>query len=519
MAFRHSFPLKLASALVALLSGCGTGVTFESTNGKDATEADIRYLVVSLVPADSDFDKAVRHLAERHGCEVLHARPSEVESLIVELRRLQPNHVAFLVDPDDLEQNLVARVMKLSTKMDDDPFVDFAYGFITGRDGQAAMRLIDASISKQTNTAASIAQFGVASAELPKSIQQTSAWPLGRGSVPVTSYMSRGETDDTRDQRFIEESMVKMARQPILLFASHGYPNGLVGGPKAKDIRGRDFGGSVALNIACYTGVTKSWYEDDWATGQVRKHDVDREDSFCLQMIDNGVAGYVAYICPRPAGPTMMGDALFVATSGKSMGQLRQEDANSIVLAHLLSGSDSLQISEASDGTSIVPNRKPGESVRRWSTGGILIGDPAFHPFSKKPGSDPRIQIVTRKEDRILVDVKVVTPLFHFYCSDQHTYWEDSQPAMRLEAAVPLDDCIVKDVQLISSSFGDADHRLVAAVDVENGKRILRIKANFAQPSMEQLQKLSMSGVVGQFEILISKEATSSTSDRRVIRH
>ncbi len=492
---------------------------FESTSGVDAPKADIRYLVVSLVPADNDFDKAVRHLAERHGCEVLHARPSEVERLIVELKRLQPAHVAFVVDPDDLEQNLVARVMKLSTEIDDDPFVDFAYGFITGRDGQAAMRLIDASISKQTNTAASIAQFGVASAELPKSIRQTAAWPLRRGSVPVLSYMSRGETDDTRDQRFIEESMVKIDRQPILLFASHGNPDGLVGGPKTKDIRGRDFGGSVALNIACYTGVTKSWYEDDWATGQVRKHDVDREDSFCLQMIDNGVAAYVAYMCPRPAGPTMMGDAVLVAISGKSMGQLRQQDANSIVLAHLLSGSDSLQTSEASDGTRMDPNRKPGELVRQWSTGGILIGDPAYHPFLEKSNADPRIQAVTRKEDRILVDVKVVTPLFHFYCVDQLNYWKDLEPAMRLEAAVPLDDCIVKDVQLISSSFGDADHRLVAVVDVEDGKRILRIKANFSQPSMAQLQRLSKSGVNGQFEILLSTEAALSAKDHRIIRH
>ena len=505
--------------VLALLLGCGPDTSISSSIGRTIPEEEIRYLVVSLVPDDSDFEKAVQHLAMRYGCDVLRESPATFEQLRNELQRLQPNHVAFVVEPDDLEQNFVARVMKLSTEIDSDPFVDFAYGFITGRDSQAAIQLIDASSNQHSNVLASISQFGVASITLPNSIRQKTEWPIRNGSIPVTLYMSEGDTDETRDQPFIQKSMVELDRQPILLFASHGYPDGMVGGPKASDIQGRDFRGSVALNMACYNGVTRSWFEDDWKSGKILKHEIDRDKSFCLEMIDNGVAAYVAYASPRPSGPTMMGDALLVATAGQSMGQLRQQDANSIVLAHLLSGAESLKISEVVEGDSVDPNRSPGESVRRSSTGGFLIGDPAYQPFPAKPDSDPRTQTVIRSEDRILVRVNVDTPVFHFYCSDQLGYWDGSQPAMRLEAAVPLQNSLIKDVQLKSSSFGDENYRLAAAVDIEEGRRILRIVANFPQPPMEQLEKLAKNGVVGQFEILLSTESDPSGDKRRVIRH
>ena len=138
--------------------------------------------------------------------------------------------------------------------------------------------------------------------------------------------MSHGDTDETCDADFIRASMPKMQDGSILLFASHGYPNGLVGGPKASDIRDVDFTGKVAFNIACYTGVTGAWFEDDWKTMRVRRREVEASDSFCLQMIDSGVAGYVAYVSPRPGGPQMMGDALLTGASGLSLGELQRKE-------------------------------------------------------------------------------------------------------------------------------------------------------------------------------------------------
>jgi hypothetical protein len=313
--------------------------------------------------------------------------------------------------------------------------------------------------------------------------------------------------------------MPKLSGSSILLLASHGYPSGLVGGPKAGDLKDVDLAGSVVLNIACYNGVTCTWYEDDWSTMEVKKRDAPPEESLCLQVIDNGVAGYVAWASPRPAGPTMMGDALLVASAGKSMGELRRADANSVVLAHILAGETSLKADPVVEGAALEAGRMAGQVVMQMSMGGLLIGDPAFIPFAEKPNSDPRTVVVTEKEDRLIVDAKVQTPLFHFYAGEQINYWNDSEPAMRLEAVIPLGDRVVSDVKLNEAPAGVTEYKLVAAVEQDRGNRFLRMKITFPQPTdMLKLQTMSMKGLAGQFEVITSSGPADSTQDAKIFR-
>ena len=94
-----------------------------------------------------------------------------------------------------------------------------------------------------------------------------------------------------RDTKFIKQAMSDSEGSPILLLAGHGYPGEVVGGPTHEHLRGKDFSGAVALNIACYTGVTGRWYEDDWRAMQVKQREVPDGESFCLNMLNTGVAG------------------------------------------------------------------------------------------------------------------------------------------------------------------------------------------------------------------------------------
>ena len=83
---------------------------------------------------------------------------------------------------------------------------------------------------------------------------------------------------------------------------------------------------------------------------KVRRRNVPASESFCLNMINTGVAGYIAYTCARPAGPTMLGDAMTAAIAGQSLGELRRVDGNSVIVAHLQHGFDTLQIHQEIDG-------------------------------------------------------------------------------------------------------------------------------------------------------------------------
>jgi hypothetical protein len=150
--------------------------------------------------------------------------------------------------------------------------------------------------------------------------------------------------------------------------------------------------------------------------------------------------------------------------------------------------------------------------VLKMSTGGMLIGDPAYQPFAAKPESDPRVATLRSRGKDILVDIQITTPVFHFFTSEQINYWNDHDPALRLETAVEIGNKQVEHVQLVQSSLGDVPHKLVAAVESHGDKRLLRVKAIFAQPSLVQLQSMVATGVTGTFRIL-----TSDSSDVPVI--
>jgi hypothetical protein len=51
--------------------------------------------------------------------------------------------VAFVVRPGDFDENLARAVLQMATRIDGDPFVDFAYGYITGSSPEAAVALVE----------------------------------------------------------------------------------------------------------------------------------------------------------------------------------------------------------------------------------------------------------------------------------------------------------------------------------------------------------------------------------------
>lgn len=495
---------------------------FCTSCGGQTTEAPVRpgtsgpYLVVSLVEPASEFYPAAELLAQRHSARIANAAPADLESLLNELRNSAPEHVAIVVHPEDLDVNLVNRIFKLSTEVDADPFVDFAWGVITGRDGAAAKKLVLASEPGADRPSPSISMFGVGGAGLQKSMTQKAQWPLRKGQLEVTSYLAKGESDHDRDTSYISESMPALGQSSIVLLASHGYPDGLVAGPKASDLRQVDLAGCVLFNIACYTGVTKNWYDEDHREMKVRKNSIDLKDSFCLQAIDCGVAGYFAYTCPRPAGPTMMGDAILLSTTGDSLGELFREGLQSVVMAHLLNGDSQVNISHLAEGTSLGADRTPGSAVRQMSTGGVLFGDPAFRPFPPMADADPRVLKWNEQGNPVAAEVRIESPLFHFFASDQINYWEDYHPALRLECRLPIGKSRIEKVDVISVPEAADDYRWVAAIEHSSNERFLRWKLNFRQPvDMSRLQMAATRGLSSQIEVHLSN---GELADDKIIR-
>lgn len=470
------------------------------------------YVVVSLVDQTDPYHDAAEKLGELRGAKITYGQPGEIDKLLPVLKKETPRHVGFVVRPTDFDVKLARSVLSLSTQIDDDPFVDFAYGFVTGLSAERAVKLVEAGKNRKPVSAPLLTMVGVASQQMGKSRTFDQVLPL-RGSTLRQTYHMISASDDAasgnvdpdqlsaRDDEFLSSLMPSLDRKPLLVFAGHGYPREVIGGPSYKHLQGRDFSGAIALNIACYTGVTHGWTHVDGTAKTIAP-----EESFCLNMLDTGVAGYVAYACPRPAGPTMLGEAVTLATAGETMGQARQRRYNQVILSHLQLGNAGLYLPPDND--SKQPRRDVQKLLTAMSSGGILFGDPAIVAFSPSAEHHPVETSVKLSGNRLAVRVKVHGMLWHYFCSDQITMWNKNEPAMKVETVVDLPSGHVDVAEVTSNTFGKQS-RLIAAVDQLGASRKLYLKANFPRPSQEDLMNIGRSGVEVEFEIKLTDDQRS----------
>jgi hypothetical protein len=509
-----------------LLSAYGVILIAASPSAVGAATKGGEYLLASLVPESDPYFAAVRELERSRGARIVTGNASEVTALLEEFRQSKPRYVAIVLRPNALDENLVRKFLVLATKVDDDPFVDFAYGFITGDSADTAVALAGAGKrAEQLPRRADLAMLGVAGNGLTESVSATQPLPLRRGTLNQAAHMiAAGQTANAiggdvlhpaPDDAFVRGVMPKLMDHSILLFAGHGYPRQVVGGPTYQHLSGQRYDGSVVLNVACYTGVTSRWYDNDYQSMTVREKTVPAEESFCLNMLKTGVAGYVAYVSPRPAGPAMFGDAITLATAGQSIGELNRDNANNVVLAHLQQGYDGLKVAKLVDGQPIERDRTVQDTLIMMSTGAVLFGDPAFVPFKKRPGSHPVIRSIQRKGDPLVAKVEMVGPLYHFFSSDQISMWDENQPSLSVETKVPLGARYVSDVRLTNCTLGEEPFRLIAATEEHRGERFLHVKVSFKQPAVERMIQLAESGLSAEFAITTSDQAIDAKVVRR----
>src|SRR5579863_9205516 len=473
--------------------------------GRDAAERDDSYHAVA------------RRLAELRNGEIVAGDFRQLPALLPVLQQKQPHYVAVIVRPGDLDINMARAFLKLSTQVDDDPFVDFAYGFITGDTPETALALAEAGVhSEKKRSKPSLAVAAVGTEMVTRSAVYQQQFALRKKSLPqLWGQIAGGENfaGIGRDAKFIKQLMPQLPDHSLIMLAGHGYPAEIVGGPTWKDFEGLKFDGAVVLNIACYTGVTGRWFEDDQANGLRRERTIPAGESVCLAVLRAKPAAYVGYACPRPAGPELFMDVPALAAEGLSVGEVRRRDYNRVVLAHVAQGFTALPAVEYTDGDRIRPPRNiVRDLLLEMSTGGMLFGDPAFTPFAAQPDETPVEVTTQRNGERIAATVAVRGQHLFLNCSEPLATWgADQQPVLRLMARLPLGQDRVAEVTVKEIQAGEkiAGRRLVWAVEEDRGERFLHVKVLFPQPAAEKLATLQ-AGARAVFEVVTTKDANAS---------
>ena len=206
--------------------------------------------------------------------------------------------MAFVLPPDRIDVDLCHAILETAVRVDADPFTDFEYGFITGRDGDAALRFVLGLAAARTREfKKKAALFGSwEGMTLPGAHELSSLAALGFEGKADLVLTRSSEAERRKKAR---EALSSYRGLDALMFFSHGYPDAMSACFRAKDLRDWqiDFSPAVLVNCACYNGAPGRWY----APGPGGMKDmglVTRDDSVALAVLDAGVSAYVAGIDP-----------------------------------------------------------------------------------------------------------------------------------------------------------------------------------------------------------------------------
>ena len=108
-------------------------ITDAEMNGKDA------------------YMQAVDELAKlRNPVMIINLNDQSLDDVFSGLKVYHPKYVAIVVHPETIESNFVGQVFEGLTKLDDDPLLDCAFGYITGMTSSDALRMVQSTAQSES---------------------------------------------------------------------------------------------------------------------------------------------------------------------------------------------------------------------------------------------------------------------------------------------------------------------------------------------------------------------------------
>lgn len=368
------------------------------------------YLVVLESGLDAGYAKAADALAKAHRAKV-ESWTGDFAALEKLLLESKPQYLALVLSPKAIDANLPRRLVPVLTRFDDDPFVDCAFGLITGATGDDARKFVDNILAASKKdlperffSATSVvvdqcAAIGPSkSAELTaRELERTQLWVTGK-DPKWRDFLAR-ERDGAEKRGLIEWGHCGDS-QGIWLFsmfrnrerdkhwpwdpAKVGFdPKGEMPRMGALDLLDRvDLAPAVVVNGSCHSAVTcntivagdiVSTFGD--TKGVVRFFAISPEDSFPLMAIRHGASAYIGPLAANNANRAAI-EQWWIETGGVPLGEVMKRTYDELVLGD---ADRKLEFGLYEDGKP-EPRETPmfDDTVHR-----VRFGDPAFVVWRK----------------------------------------------------------------------------------------------------------------------------------------
>ncbi|HEX5053409.1 MAG TPA: tetratricopeptide repeat protein [Planctomycetota bacterium] len=475
-----------------------------------------RYLVVAIDlaadrAADAGYLAAAHAAGAFHGGDVWAWDGEDFGSLERQLRERGPENVLFVARPERLDLVLHRRILLLSAGIDDDWFVDFAFGYLTAEDGAACERLWQRIVTVHRRSPLHGVWWQASVTSNATSLEYAdaaSALAKAAGFRGPHYYYSTANDDRAA---LIERSLATMRSASVVEFTGCGDPQGIwlfddrrnlddkLHWDYAADRVGADTGSMPRLLAArfreltldapilwsgtCHSGaVCRVFVEADIVstfgrTARTTVHRLAPRDSLALSWL---AAGAASLLVPLGAnhGMSVAMEVDFALRNGASLGETIQSTYDDVLLA----AQGRLVLDLPVEGE---PHGHDEAVMQGGGSNRILIGDPALRPFAAVDSAAAAAEKVTaeRTEAGLRVTVERAAGwqprAWDMYGQDRD---RDYRALVRVDlGALGLQDRTDFDARVSAHAPGGAPLPYAmqrAAVEDHAGHRFLHLQAN-----------------------------------------
>jgi|GEM_PF-402490 len=472
------------------------------------------YIVLSAVDPKGPWHKAAERLAKYRKGTIIPFQIDQLASVQRKLALAGARYVAVVLEPGDLDVNLHRRLIAMSTRMDDDPFCDFALGYITGPTPEAALALVEGAIQvEKEGIAKSTAEASVIS-EIKSFVTDAPAVALAGelGYEGKTIYWSTLEADPDVLE-FVGDHLKDLEHRGVVMFGGNGDPEGIwlfadgrnmdeskhwpfdpkrVGeDPKgemprilAKDLRGLDLSRSVVWSGTCHSAITgRAFVGGDIVStfgtvDCVTEYMVPADRSLALAILGDGPSAFLAPIGPNHGYATLV-EAYRALATGMALGDVMRVSYDEVILA---------EGGHLSPPVFVPGEPEPAEDPMRGNAvNRLLFGDPAYRPFTEAGRGEAETSVKGN-----VVRCEVVD-------GDSGVFWDmyggGDGPHDRVYVVVELPKGLPEVASVTAESKEVAITGCRWGVEELDGKRWIHLVANAAQ------EAFAKDGVVVEFKL------------------
>jgi hypothetical protein len=513
----------MLALLVALTAAIG-----QPAADKSPTSGD--YLVVGV--RSERFDDHYRAIRDRavdfHHASTIDWDGLNGESLLARLRVHPPARVLFILRPEDLDINLHRRIVSICNRVDDDPFADFTFGYLTARTPEALEALWARTVELHEHGLAGHiwVQSSITSGQKSMRYEEgNSGIRRDAGFTGPSLYFAEVGSDPDVAKR-LDEWLPQLQPASVIDITGNADPQGiwLFSGERNRDrskhwvydpakigqdpdhcmpritadrFRALRLSSPIVWSGACHTAATHNVFvEGDIVstfgrTDTTTLFEMPTDQSIALAMIDAGAAAFLGPIGPNHGYSTLL-EQEYALENGATLGEALKSTYDDAFLA--------------TGGSPVLPRCVPGspqpEEPNIMAAGGlnrVLIGDPSLSPFKAtvRKGEETLIEHAHAADGNKPGGFDVVVKWDGgFHPSAWDMYGADRSRSGRVTARIDLDDprlagsgraaTFGASVEATDDKGSPLDYRLSRlAVEDDRGRRILHLQANVVRADVQ----------------------------------